>query len=243
MSENKKAKQSAYEQQESRLSAQSVAFIKLLTQRGILGDTEIDDDKIRQAQKEKKRHTYHNTEMLLQHYRDIVWALECFPSTIVEELDRPLDDLDALISYVDVEMSLDNRKLESRIESIKKSRLLLDRVNDALTILKKKPDNGEKMYELIYLTYIAPEKLSHSDSYMFITLAAVAIGGISMNGGKGHVVGSASGALIITIVLSVLTVLKASLGVQQLLYGVVLLGALVLEANKLNFGKRKGEKT
>ena len=111
MSENKKAKQSAYEQQESRLSAQSVAFIKLLTQRGILGDTEIDDDKIRQAQKEKKRHTYHNTEMLLQHYRDIVWALECFPSTIVEELDRPLDDLDALISYVDVEMSLDNRKI------------------------------------------------------------------------------------------------------------------------------------
>lgn len=86
MSENKKSKQSAYEQQESRLSAQSVAFIKLLTQRGILGDAEIDDDKIRQAQKEKKRHTYHNTEMLLQHYRDIVWALECFPSTIVEEL-------------------------------------------------------------------------------------------------------------------------------------------------------------
>ena len=57
MSENKKSKQSAYEQQESRLSAQSVAFIKLLTQRGILGDTEIDDDKIRQAQKEKKRPT------------------------------------------------------------------------------------------------------------------------------------------------------------------------------------------
>lgn len=53
MSENKKAKQSAYEQQESRLSAQSVAFIKLLTQRGILGDTEIDDDKIRQAQRRK----------------------------------------------------------------------------------------------------------------------------------------------------------------------------------------------
>ena len=73
-----------------------------------------------------------------------MWALECFPSTIVEELDRPLDDLDALISYVDVEMSLDNRKLESRIESIKKSRLLLDRVNDALTILKKKPDKMRK---------------------------------------------------------------------------------------------------
>ena len=82
MSENKKAKKSAYEQQENRLSAQSVAFIKLLTQRGILGDAEIDDDKIRQAQKEKKRHTYHNTEMLLQHYRDIVWALGVFPQRL-----------------------------------------------------------------------------------------------------------------------------------------------------------------
>ena len=61
MSENKKAEQSAYEQQESRLSAQSAAFIKLLTQRGILGDADIDDDKIRQVQKDKKRRTYHNT--------------------------------------------------------------------------------------------------------------------------------------------------------------------------------------
>ena len=96
---------------------------------------------------------------------------------------------------------------------------------------------------LIMSGRVGQSYLGMGDSYMFITLAAVAIGGISMNGGKGHVVGSASGALIITIVLSVLTGLKASLGVQQLLYGVVLLGALVLEANKLNFGKRKGEKT
>lgn len=163
MSENKKAEQSAYEQQESRLSAQSAAFIKLLTQRGILGDADIDDDKIRQAQKDKKRHTYHNTEMILQNYRSIVWALECFPSTIVDELDRPLDDLDAILRYIDVELSLDNRKLESRIESIKKSRLLLDRVNEALTVLKRKSENGEKMYEVIYMTYIAPEKLSHNE--------------------------------------------------------------------------------
>lgn len=163
MSENKKAEQSAYEQQESRLSAQSAAFIKLLTQRGILGDADIDDDKIRQVQKDKKRRTYHNTEMLLQNYRSIVWALECFPTTIVDELDRPLNDLDAILRYIDVELSLDNKKLESRIESIKKSRLLLDRVNEALTVLKRKPEHGEKMYEVIYMTYLAPEKLSHNE--------------------------------------------------------------------------------
>lgn len=58
---------------------------------------------------------------------------------------------------------MNNRKLESRMESVRKSRLLLDRVNEALSVLKRKPENGAKMYELIYLTYIAPDKLSHTD--------------------------------------------------------------------------------
>ena len=53
MSENQQWNASAYEQQESKLSAQSTAFLNLLTKRGILADTEIRDDKIRQAQKDK----------------------------------------------------------------------------------------------------------------------------------------------------------------------------------------------
>ena len=48
------ANKALYEQQESQLSAQSSAFINLLTKRGILEDREIDNDRIRQAQKEKK---------------------------------------------------------------------------------------------------------------------------------------------------------------------------------------------
>ncbi|MCI8464572.1 MAG: ABC transporter permease [Lachnospiraceae bacterium] len=96
---------------------------------------------------------------------------------------------------------------------------------------------------LIMSGRVGQSYLGMGDSYMFITLAAVAIGGISMNGGRGHVVGSASGALLITIVLSMLTVLKASLGVQQLLYGVVLLCAIVLEANKMHFRGRRKQKS
>lgn len=95
---------------------------------------------------------------------------------------------------------------------------------------------------LIMSGRVGQSYLGMGDSYMFITLAAVAIGGISMNGGKGHTVGAVSGALIITIVLSVLTVLKASPGVQQLLYGVVLLLALILEADKLQFRRKRGGK-
>lgn len=152
-----------YEQQEKRLLAQSDAFISLLTKRGILADEHIDDERIRSARQEKTKNSYHNTLMLLQHYRTIAWMLECFPETIAQELDKPLENLDALLEQVDLEMAMGNRKLEGRMEGVQKSRLLIDRVNEALTVLKKKPENGERLYQLIYLTYIAPEQLSHTE--------------------------------------------------------------------------------
>jgi len=145
--------------QTNRLSAQSEAFLRMLTDRGILEDKDIDDKAVRQAAKEKTRNAYHNTMLMLQHYRDISWALECFPSDIAKELDRPLGNLDALLSLINAEIGMDNTKLENRLLNIKKSRLLLDRVNEALTVLKRKPGTGAQMYNLIYLTYIVPKKL------------------------------------------------------------------------------------
>jgi hypothetical protein len=152
-----------YEQQESKLSEQSAAFIELLTKRGILEDARIDDDRIRQAKKEKKKNMYHNTFLLLQHYRSILWTLECFPANVAEELDRPLQDLDTLLDRLDLELGLNNRKLESRMESIRRSRLLVDRLNEAVSILKTKPVNGHKMYDIIYMTFLGPDKLTHEE--------------------------------------------------------------------------------
>ena len=163
MKKQQTTEQTVNQQKGQPISDKSDAVIQLLTQRGILANNQIKDPRIRQAQQEKQRRMYHNTQLLLEQYRNIAWALECFPDTVAEELDHPLGDLDSLLGKMDVEMSLGNQKLESRLESIKKSRLLLDRVNEALTVLKKKPDNGPKMYELIYQTYLAPEKLSHAD--------------------------------------------------------------------------------
>lgn len=49
---------SLYEQQEERILAQSDAFISLLTKRGILGDHQIDNEKVRKAKQEKNRKSY-----------------------------------------------------------------------------------------------------------------------------------------------------------------------------------------
>lgn len=139
------------------------SFLQMLTDRGLLDDQAIHNEKVREAVKKKRRNMYHNTQLMLQHYRNITWALECFPTHIAEELEQPLSDLDALLSLVSAEIGMDNVKLENRLLHIQKSRLLLDRVNEALTILKMKPGNGELMYKLIYESFITPEKLSHAD--------------------------------------------------------------------------------
>jgi len=161
MNKNKIANDNLYEKQEKDLSMQSNAFVDLLTKRGLLDDTTIENEDIRKAQKAKKRNMFHNTLQLLRHYRDICWLMEAFPDEISEELEEPFISMDALLNLVDTELSMSNRKLENRLISLQKSRLFIDRLNEAITVIRKKPGEGERMYEIIYQTYIASEKITH----------------------------------------------------------------------------------
>jgi hypothetical protein len=57
-------------------------------------------------------------------------------------LEQPFEKIDEVIDRLDMEMAMGNRKLENRMESVKKTRLVIDRINEALTVLKKKPEEG-----------------------------------------------------------------------------------------------------
>ena len=142
---SKQGNKRLYEQQESKMRSQSDAFVTFLTKRGLISDSKIADERVREAQKAKKKNSFHNTQLLLKHYRNIAWMVECFPDTIADDLNRPYAGLDELLDYVDLEGVLGNRRLEGRIEAIQKTKILLDRVNEALTVLRKKPDNGEQL--------------------------------------------------------------------------------------------------
>lgn len=156
--------------------AQSVSqqdiLLQLFTKRGLVGDKNIANERSREAQQKKQQTAYHNTELLLKQYRNIAWMIECFPETIAEELEQPFENVDQVIERLDLEMTMGSRKIENRLESIRKTRLVLDRVNDALTVLKRKPDDGERLYELIYLTYIAPESLNHNELLYRLNLSS-----------------------------------------------------------------------
>lgn len=151
---------------------QTQKILRLLTNRGVIEDENIVDDKMREAQQKKQKTAYHNTELLLKQYKNIAWMLECFPDTIAEELEQPFENVDNVINRLDLEMALGNRKIENRLESVRKTRLVLDRVNDALTVLKKKPEDGERLYDLIYLTYITSETLSHNEILYRLNLSS-----------------------------------------------------------------------
>lgn len=94
---SKQNDQRLYEQQEKKMRGQSDVFVSFLTKRGLLGDTKIDDERVRAAQKAKKKNSFHNTQLLLKHYRNIAWMIECFPGSIAEDLNKPFSGIDELL--------------------------------------------------------------------------------------------------------------------------------------------------
>jgi ribose transport system permease protein len=76
--------------------------------------------------------------------------------------------------------------------------------------------------------YIGQSYLSLGDVYLFSSIAAVAIGGASILGGSGHYMGTAAGALTLTILAALLNILNFKPAVLQIVYGVVILVTVAL---------------
>lgn len=136
------------------------ALVEILTRRGIIEKPSTTHSAGRDSKNNRQKFAYHNTELLLKNYRQIVWQSKLQYVEIAASLEAPLEDMDALLSRVDAEIGMGNKRLEARLEVQKRYRLMISQVNEALSLLKQKPGNGEFLYELIYLTYISPE--SHS---------------------------------------------------------------------------------
>ncbi len=72
--------------------------------------------------------------------------------------------------------------------------------------------------------------LGLANSYLLPSVAAVVIGGTSIFGGIGGYSGTIMGALILTVLDSLLTLLRAEQSFKQILYGAIILGLAALYA-------------
>lgn len=71
-----------------------------------------------------------------------------------------------------------------------------------------------------------------ADGYELDAIAAVAIGGTSMNGGRGTIYGTLIGALIIGVIANGLNLLDVQQGPQRFVKGAIIILAVVIEAVK-----------
>lgn len=159
----KSKKPSLYDAQEEQIQLQSASFVDFLTRKGVLEDHNIDNERVRKAKKDTAQRAYHNTEVLLSQYRLIIWVLECIPGELSDELEVPVHDIDALAEKIDIQTSLENARIESRVNAMMKTRYLVDRIHEALAVIRKKPGNGENLYSVLYTTYLDPVERKHEE--------------------------------------------------------------------------------
>ena len=74
--------------------------------------------------------------------------------------------------------------------------------------------------------------LGMGDDYLFKTLIVVVLGGTSMAGGSGSLVGTLAGAIILITLEALLSALSFSTSMQNILYGAILLLAIIFIPDK-----------
>ena len=82
-----------------------------------------------------------------------------------------MEDIDRLAEKIDLATTLGDKRVESQVNAMMKTRFLVDRVHDALSVLQKKPGNGELLYSVIYNTYIDPVQRTHDEIISMLHLS------------------------------------------------------------------------
>jgi ribose transport system permease protein len=86
---------------------------------------------------------------------------------------------------------------------------------------------------ILYSGRLGQLYLAMGEPYQMQTIASVAIGGISLNGGKGSYVGTMAGVLIIVVLNGFLSAMNIPPNVQKIVYGAVLFIAVLIAAKEV----------
>lgn len=76
--------------------------------------------------------------------------------------------------------------------------------------------------------YASKAAQSMGDAYLLPAIAAVVLGGTSILGGRGSYLGTVAGVILITLLQSILSVMQMPEFGRQIIYGVVIIGMLLL---------------
>jgi ribose transport system permease protein len=86
---------------------------------------------------------------------------------------------------------------------------------------------------VLLLGFLGQAFVNMGDEYLFSSAVAVAVGGASILGGRGHYIGTVAGAIILTLIVANLNLLSLGQSAVDISYGVILLATVYLATIKL----------
>lgn len=105
----------------------------------------------------REEYLYHNTEMLLKKYRDVVWSIEV--SAIQAQISFELEMDCKLEEFLEMSYAagadLSGTNIQEQMRTLERNKKMLKIIETAVNVLRKKQVDGEEFYWIIYYTYLS----------------------------------------------------------------------------------------
>ena len=109
------------------------------------------------TQVSREEYLYHNTEMLLKKYRDVVWSIEVSAMqaqiSFELEMDCRLDEFLEMSYAAGVDLS--GTQIQEQMRTLERNKKMLRIIESAVNLLRKKQADGEEYYWILYYTYLS----------------------------------------------------------------------------------------
>ena len=113
-----------------------------------------------EEQKMREKKAYHNTELLLKKYRDVVWSIEV--SAIQAQISFEIEMGCKLEEFLEMSYAagadLAGTDIQEQMRTLERNKKMLKIIETAVNLLKRKQEYGEEYYNIIYYTYMSEKK-------------------------------------------------------------------------------------
>ncbi len=88
---------------------------------------------------------------------------------------------------------------------------------------------------LVLAGRVASVQVNLGDGYIFMVMAAAVIGGVSLQGGRGAMIGVLGGVLLLSTIERGLNLMRVEIFLQQVVQGLIILFAMFIDAQRVRF--------
>lgn len=111
---------------------------------------------------------FHDTFKLLKSYRDVVWSVEASQLDLQEEFRAEYGvRIDACLEALGAAgADLSGTRIESHARSIDRSRKMLQIIDTAIGLMRRKHKKGELYYWILYYSFLSPQEYENANEIL-----------------------------------------------------------------------------